>query len=93
MEEMRRQFESWRQSDNPFAPLSRDESGEYVDMFTWLAWKSWLASRAALVVELPEPFKLAKASSGLTYYYEDEVDKALRAAGITAKGEGDGGKS
>ncbi|MCS6039326.1 hypothetical protein LNP20_16065 [Klebsiella pneumoniae subsp. pneumoniae] len=28
-------------------------------------------------VKLPEPFKLAKSSSGLTYYYADEVDAAL----------------
>lgn len=33
-------------------------------------------------VKLPEPFKLAKSSSGLTYYYADEVDAALTAAGI-----------
>lgn len=33
-------------------------------------------------VKLPEPFKLAKSSSGLTYYYADEVNEALSAAGI-----------
>ncbi|WKM72917.1 hypothetical protein Q2T70_03980 [Klebsiella oxytoca] len=33
-------------------------------------------------VKLPEPFKLAKSSSGLTYYYADEVDAALTAHGI-----------
>ncbi|HBY9882445.1 TPA: hypothetical protein ACP48G_001406 [Klebsiella pneumoniae] len=38
-------------------------------------------------VELPEPFKLAKSSSGLTYYYADEVDAALTAAGIKVEAE------
>lgn len=38
-------------------------------------------------VKLPEPFKLAKSSSGLTYYYADEVDAALTAAGIKVKAE------
>ncbi|MDM3156626.1 hypothetical protein OGW08_21470 [Citrobacter sp. Cf122] len=38
-------------------------------------------------VTLPEPFKLAKSSSGLTYYYADEVDAAIQAAGIGVKGE------
>ncbi|MEL4017009.1 hypothetical protein [Dryocola clanedunensis] len=51
------------------------------------AWQVWQASRAAIVVEIPEPFKLAKSSTGLTYYYADEVDSTLRAAGITVKGE------
>ncbi|SBL94228.1 Ead domain protein [Raoultella ornithinolytica] len=35
-----------------------------------------------VTVKLPEPFKLAKSSSGLTYYYADEVNEALSAAGI-----------
>ncbi|XGN88677.1 hypothetical protein AAHW59_20215 [Klebsiella pneumoniae] len=43
-----------------------------------------LESRA---VKLPEPFKLAKSSSGLTYYYADEVNEALSAAGIKWEGE------
>ncbi|EJX4475940.1 ead/Ea22-like family protein [Salmonella enterica] len=38
-------------------------------------------------VMMPEPFKMAKSSSGLMYYYADEVDKALVAAGIKVKGE------
>ena len=38
-------------------------------------------------VKLPEPFKLAKSSSGLTYYYADEVDAALTGAGIKVEAE------
>ncbi|EGJ3163684.1 ead/Ea22-like family protein [Salmonella enterica subsp. enterica serovar Newport] len=38
-------------------------------------------------VMMPEPFKMAKSSSCLMYYYADEVDKALAAAGIVVKGE------
>ncbi len=38
-------------------------------------------------VKLPESFKLAKSSSGLTYYYADEVDAALTAAGIKVEAE------
>lgn len=40
-----------------------------------------------VTVKLPEPFKLAKSSSGLTYYYADEVDAALTAAGIKVEAE------
>ncbi len=45
------------------------------------------AELEARTVTLPEPFKLAKSSSCLTYYYADEVDAAIRAAGIGVKGE------
>ncbi|HFL6515956.1 TPA: hypothetical protein ACGWJO_000905 [Salmonella enterica] len=38
-------------------------------------------------VMMPDPFKMAKSSSVLMYYYADEVDKALAAAGIKVKGE------
>ncbi|ENT3460725.1 ead/Ea22-like family protein [Salmonella enterica] len=41
-------------------------------------------------VMMPEPFKMAKSSSGLMYYYADEVDKALATAGIKVKEESDG---
>ncbi|HFE2689505.1 TPA: hypothetical protein ACF291_003793 [Klebsiella quasipneumoniae subsp. similipneumoniae] len=40
-----------------------------------------------VTVKLPESFKLAKSSSGLTYYYADEVDAALTAAGIKVEAE------
>ncbi|EMO4506537.1 hypothetical protein R8O65_001133 [Klebsiella michiganensis] len=38
-------------------------------------------------VKLPEPFKLAKSLSGLTYYLADEVDAALSAQGIKVEAE------
>ncbi|MDM9674904.1 ead/Ea22-like family protein [Raoultella planticola] len=40
-----------------------------------------------VTVKLPEPFKLAKSSSGLTYHYADEVNEALSAAGIKWEAE------
>lgn len=40
-----------------------------------------------VTVKLPEPFKLAKSSSGLTYYYADDVDAALTAQGIKVEAE------
>ncbi|WP_394855687.1 hypothetical protein [Klebsiella quasipneumoniae] len=43
-----------------------------------------LESRA---VKLPEPFELAISSSGLRYYYADEVDAAIIAAGIKVEAE------
>lgn len=59
--------------------------------FMW--WHGWSTKPAealgprTVTVKLPEPFKLAKSSSGLTYYYADEVDAALTAAGIKVEAE------
>ncbi|OZS16815.1 ead/Ea22-like family protein [Klebsiella oxytoca] len=47
---------------------------------------SELESRT-VTVKMPESFKLAKSSSGLRYYYADEVDAALTAAGIKVEDE------
>ncbi len=46
-----------------------------------------IAELESRTVKLPEPFKLAKSSSGLTYYYADEVDAALTVAGIKVETE------
>lgn len=46
-----------------------------------------IAELESRTVKLPEPFKLAKSSSELTYYYADEVDAALTAAGIKWEAE------
>lgn len=49
--------------------------------------EQWLLESRTVTVKLPESFRLAKSSSGLTYYYADEVDAALAAAGIKVEDE------
>ncbi len=51
------------------------------------ALRQRIAELEPCTVKLPEPFKLAKSSSGLTYYYADEVDAELTAAGIKVEAE------
>ncbi len=51
------------------------------------AWKFWQASRAALVVELPENFTTSMYGTALVEL--PFVEQAIRAVGITVKGEGD----
>ena len=46
-----------------------------------------IAELESRTVKLPEPFKLAKSSSGLTYYFADDVDAALTDAGIKVEAE------
>nr|WP_101827086.1 ead/Ea22-like family protein [Klebsiella michiganensis] len=49
--------------------------------------KALLSSLESRTVKMPEPFKLAKSSSGLAYYFADDVDAALTAAGIKWEAE------
>lgn len=51
------------------------------------ALRQRIAELESRIVKLPESFKLAKSSSGLRYYYADEVDAALTAAGIKVEAE------
>lgn len=55
----------------------------YTDWIVQSCWVAWQASRAAVVVELPEPHD--KYDSGDWMYWADQVDAALEAAGITVK--------
>ena len=64
-----------------------DECGQAAQMITALvealeAAEKRNAELEVRAVKLPEPFKMAKSSSGLTYYYADEINEALTAAGI-----------
>ena len=73
----REQFEKWFKSD--YHP---DKSGPYLKEALFLAWQ---ASRAEIEIVMPEPFPMANSTSGLSYYYEKEVDDAIRRAGINVK--------
>ena len=50
-DKMREEFEVWA---SQFFKMDVEQWGEYVDGETQWAWLSWKASRAALVVELPD---------------------------------------
>lgn len=75
MDELRARFEK------RYRELMHDE---YISDKEW-AWKFYQASLADIELDMPEPFKLAKSSSTLTYYYQDEVDAVLSCAGIKVK--------
>lgn len=52
-------------------------------------WKIWKASRAALVVELPDKVLVEDEFDNGHNCAIDYCAEAIRAAGITVKGEGD----
>ncbi|HBQ5860063.1 TPA: ead/Ea22-like family protein [Klebsiella pneumoniae subsp. pneumoniae] len=73
----------------PDLPPLEHENVHYADAAEMeiAALRQRIAELESRTVKMPEPFKLAKSSSGLTYYYADEVNEALSAAGIKWEGE------
>ena len=67
-EKVREEFEVWATSCEMCTYL---DGVEYRHQSTEWAWKAWQASRAALVVELPEKAALMSASS--VYHALDEA--------------------
>lgn len=75
--------------NTPDLPPLEHENVHYADAAEMeiAALRQRIAELESRTVKLPEPFKLAKSSSELTYYYADEVDAALTAAGIKVEAE------
>lgn len=73
----------------PDLPPLEHENVHYADAAEMeiAALRQRIAELESRTVKLPEPFKLAKSSSGLTYYYADEVDAAITSAGIKVEAE------
>ena len=63
----------------------REKGVGLADFVDWQAKR--IAELESRTVKMPEPFKLAKSSSGLTYYFADDVDAALTDAGIKVGAE------
>jgi len=70
-EKMRAEFEEWAQRFR--LPLHRDGNG-YVEAEIDAAWQAWQASRAALVVELPERISKESGYSEDDEYYNLALD-------------------
>ncbi|HFO1761155.1 ead/Ea22-like family protein [Klebsiella pneumoniae] len=75
--------------NTPDLPPLEHENVHYADAAEMeiAALRQRIAELESRTVKLPESFKLAKSSSGLRYYYADEVDAALTAAGIKVEAE------
>lgn len=73
----------------PDLPPLEHENVHYADAAEMeiAALRQRIAELESRTVKMPEPFELAKLSGGLSYYYADEVDAALTAAGIKVEAE------
>jgi len=82
MTEMQRQFEEWFKQSHTENVQKVD--GEYVHGATERLWQAWQASRAAIVVKLPNLFD--GSPDNATYYdymyRKSEMEKALDDAGV-----------
>ena len=80
MDKMREEFEAWAKPEgidiNVFAD-GEQNAGEYYFLEAHCAWRSWLASRAALRVDLPGAWILAE------HEYKRQVEESLDSAGVS----------
>ncbi|WP_199257357.1 hypothetical protein [Pantoea sp. BAV 3049] len=93
MDKLREEFETWLKTDHLFTPNELEWQPErncYAIYGVHLAWCAWRASRTALAFDLPA------ACAEDEYFidgvfqpmrYERDVERALKAAGISVKGD------
>ncbi|HCF7935504.1 TPA: ead/Ea22-like family protein [Klebsiella michiganensis] len=79
------ELETYSKTAIEFREAARDEN-RHLKLELEIAEKR-ITELESRTVKMPEPFKLAKSSSGLTYYFADDVDTALAAAGIKWEAE------
>ncbi|MBG4138602.1 hypothetical protein I4929_23730 [Pseudomonas aeruginosa] len=79
---MREEFEAWLLREHGLESEWQDERNCFKDYPAHLAFKAWQASRAALRVELPEPYAFHQEVQTV---FRDRVKEALQQAGIEVK--------
>ena len=98
---MREEFEAAYFAFYRIAPVYIVGFGIYADRHVDAAWWAWLASRAALVIELPEPstpetfgvtkaddpdqYEALEARHGAQYAAISQCRRAIEATGVTVK--------
>lgn len=82
MPDMREEFEAWLLREHGLESEWQDERNCFKDYPAHLAFKAWQASRAALRVELPEPYAFHQEVQTV---FRDRVKEALQQAGIEVK--------
>ncbi len=85
MDKLREEFEQWRNNKMAMCFYSQPKSQkETIYHASWLAWQ---ASRASIVVELPE-YRSAEVYQSAGYNEAlDDCDSTLRSIGLSIKGE------
>jgi len=84
IEKLRAEFELWCRRTQGGSGR-RNDDGEYISEDWEYSWWAWQASRAALVVELPETCSPGDFVVDAGVFTLEVVLSALTAAGITVK--------
>ncbi|MGP2833574.1 hypothetical protein ACTVKO_09685 [Serratia nevei] len=83
MDKLREEFEEKLSNDYGDDALLKNSDGDYVDWLTADLWDYWQASRASIVVDVPQAcaFNLCDLVS------RDDVIESIRSIGLSIKGE------
>lgn len=88
-EKMREEFEAWHRIEYPGATLARRSNGEYVNLYVGMCWIGWQASRAAIEVELPNPYSEHRLASKPERYARSstigECRESIESIGLKVK--------
>ncbi|WP_448649269.1 hypothetical protein [Pseudomonas corrugata] len=79
-EKMREEFEEWAKKYSKDIRLERGNHGSYVSGITHSLYCAWVASRAAVVVELPEAYE--NDADGHWLIRRADVKKIIEALGL-----------
>lgn len=87
-EESRKQFEAWITQWWPQVKGNICRDGDsYSNHFMNYAWEGWQASRRAIAVNLGKPIYVKHNGDYIHAWPAYNVDIAIRAAGLTVKGD------
>ena len=88
-DKMRGEFEAWATEGWPGERLAKFANGDYCGHTLNFCWLAWQASRAAVVVELPEGMTIAEHMYGVVsppgherWFPRQSAVKAIEAAGL-----------
>lgn len=99
MDKLREEFEEWAKDEGFSLERGIAEGGVnciYTDGDTYILWQAWQASRASIVVDLPQRQSICASGYGDGYFVPsdagegleyDETVEALRSIGLSIKGE------
>lgn len=83
IEKMRAEFEAWFRKEIGNAGLSSGAGRGIAEYLCAAKWRAWQASRAALVIELPDANNICCVD--LQRQYSNKCRAAIEAAGVTVK--------
>jgi len=84
IEKMREEFEAWHKKEvASFIAAGEVQAARHMQAFKETMLAVWEASRAALVIDLPDYLYTEKL--GFSAYDANSVDRAIEAAGVKVK--------